>query len=93
MVPSIMTYSLINSWQPDKVSEPPFTLNDGIVLFWRTVRDFGRSFADRLPYLLVGLLVFMLFWLLGKLVRSVINKVVVKSHAVDNMLANLVSEL
>ncbi|QKZ11313.1 mechanosensitive ion channel family protein [Spirosoma sp. KUDC1026] len=77
----------------DPVNEPPFTLNDGFVLFWRTVRDFLKGSVERLPYLLVGLFVFLLFWVLGKVVQKVINKVAVQTHAIDNMLANLVSRI
>lgn len=79
--------------QPDKVNEPPFTFNDGIILFWRTVRDFVKSSVERLPYIIVGLVVFLLFWLLGKAVRNIINKVAVQTHSIDDMLANLVSRI
>ena len=78
---------------PNPVSEPPFTLSDGVTLFWRTVRDFAKGTFERLPYLLVGVLVFVLFWLLGKVLRKIINQVAVKSHAIDDMLANLVSRI
>lgn len=78
---------------PNPVSEPPFTLSDGVALFWRTVRDFAKGTFERLPYLLVGMLVFVLFWLLGKLLRKIINQVAVKSHAIDDMLANLISRI
>lgn len=79
--------------QPDKVNEPPFTFNDGIILFWRTVRDFVKSSVERLPYIIVGLVVFLLFWLLGKAVRNIINKVAVQTHSIDDMLANLISRI
>jgi small-conductance mechanosensitive channel len=79
--------------QPQKVVEPPFTIDDGIVLFWRTIRDFAKGTAVRLPYLLVGALVFLFFWLLGKLLRSVISKVAVRAHAIDEMLANLIGRI
>lgn len=78
---------------PNPVSDPPFTLSDGVALFWRTVRDFAKGTFERLPYLLVGMLVFVLFWLLGKLLRKIINQVAVKSHAIDDMLANLISRI
>lgn len=79
--------------QPGRLTEPPFTLSDGATLFWRTVRDFGKGTAERLPYIIVGTLVFVFFWLLGKLVKKIINKVAVQSHAIDDMLANLVSRI
>ncbi|QJW91532.1 mechanosensitive ion channel family protein [Spirosoma taeanense] len=84
---------LLTYLQPPRVNEPPFTFNDGVILFWRTVKDFAKGFAERLPYLIVGVGVFVLFWLLGKLLKSVINRVAVRSHAIDDMLANLVSRI
>ncbi|GAB2567292.1 mechanosensitive ion channel family protein [Spirosoma areae] len=79
--------------QPGRLTEPPFTLSDGATLFWRTVRDFGKGTAERLPYIIVGTLVFVFFWMLGKLVKKIINKVAVQSHAIDDTLANLVSRI
>ncbi|QJD80915.1 mechanosensitive ion channel family protein [Spirosoma rhododendri] len=79
--------------QPDKVNTPPFTINDGIVLFWRTVRGFLKDSVERLPYLIVGVVVFLVFWLLGKGVRKIINKVAVQTHSIDDMLANLISRI
>lgn len=48
---------------------------------------------QRLPYIIVGAVVFLLFWLLAKGVRKVINKVAVQSHSIDDTLANLVNRL
>jgi len=62
-------------------------------LFWHTIRNFLKTAAERLPYLLVGAIVFILFWLVGKLLAKIINRVAVKTHAVDDMLANLVSRI
>jgi len=73
--------------------DPPFTLNEGATLFWRTARDFLRGMVSRMPYLIVGALVFLAFWLVGKLLKAVINRVFIRSHALDEMLANLVSRL
>ncbi len=84
---------LLRLFQPGAVAEPPFTINDGITLFWRTVRDFGKGAVERLPYLIVGVLVFVFFWLLGKGFKKIINKVAVQSHAIDDMLANLMSRI
>ncbi len=79
--------------QPNRVNQPPFTINDAITLFWRTVRDFMKGSAERLPYLLVGVVVFLAFWLFGKLLKKVINKVAVQTHSIDDMLANLISRI
>ncbi|QKZ13831.1 mechanosensitive ion channel family protein [Spirosoma sp. KUDC1026] len=79
--------------QPPRVNEPPFTFNDGITLFWHTVRDFLKGTVERLPYLIVGAVVFLLFWLLGKGLKKVINKVAVQSHSIDDTLASLISRI
>ncbi len=79
--------------QPTGVNEPPFTFSDGITLFWHTVRDFMKGTIERLPYLIVGAFVFLLFWLLGKGIKKVINKVAVQSHSIDDTLASLVSRV
>ena len=79
--------------QADPVVTPPFTLSDGVTLFWRTIRYFARYSFQRLPYLLVGSLVFVLFWLLAKLVRNLVVKLATQSDKVDYMLADLVGRL
>lgn len=79
--------------QPAGVNEPPFTFSDGITLFWHTVRDFTKGSIERLPYIIVGAFVFLLFWLLGKGVKKIINKVAVQSHSIDDTLASLVSRV
>ena len=84
---------LLSFFQPGGVNEPPFTFNDGLTLFWRTVRDFMKGMAERLPYLLVGVFVFMLFWLLSKLIKKAINNVARRSDAINNMLANLIGRI
>ncbi|GAB4020748.1 mechanosensitive ion channel family protein [Spirosoma migulaei] len=79
--------------QPPRVNEPPFTVNDALILFWHTVRDFMKGTVERLPYLIVGAVVFMLFWLLGKGIKKLINKVAVQSHSINDTLASLVSRI
>ena len=86
-------YCLLLLLQPPRVNEPPFTINDALILFWHTVRDFMKGTVERLPYLIVGAVVFMLFWLLGKGIKKVINKVAVQSHSIDDTLASLVSRI
>lgn len=41
----------------------------------------------------MGGVVFLFFWLLGKLLRNIISKVAVRSHAIDDMLANLIGRI
>ena len=64
-----------------------------LTLFWRTVRDFLKGAVERLPYILIGIFIFFLFWLLAKLVRKIITNVAVRSHAIDDMLADLVARI
>ncbi|WP_332369350.1 hypothetical protein [Spirosoma telluris] len=84
---------LLTSWQPDRVNEPPFTINDALILFWRTVRDFMKGMVERLPYLLVGVFVFILFWIAGRLLQRVITNLTKRTHGIDDMLANLASRI
>ena len=79
--------------QAQKVNEPPFTFHEAITLFWHTVRDFAKGFAAHLPYLIVGVLVFVAFWLLSGLVQKIIVRVANKSNAIDGTLADLISRL
>lgn len=88
-----MMLFLWSLFQPSKVNEPPFTINDGITLFLRTVRDFLKGMSARLPYLLVGIVVFLLFWLLAKLIKKAINNVAHRSSAINDMLANLIGRI
>ena len=80
-------------FQPERVNQPPFTINDGITLFWGTIRDFLKGTAERLPYLIVGVLVFFFFWLLAKLLKKGINKVAQRSDAINDMLASLIARI
>ncbi|WP_461106515.1 hypothetical protein [Spirosoma koreense] len=50
-----------------------------------------KRMAARLPYLIVGVFVFLLFWLLGKGIKKHINRVAVQRYSIDDTQANLVS--
>ena len=43
---------------------------------WASVKDMGNGFAERLPYIVVALLVFAAFWTVGSGVRSVTQRAV-----------------
>ena len=79
--------------QPERVNQPPFTLNDGITLFWGTIRDFLKGTAERLPYIIVGVLVYFFFWIVSRLLKKGINKVAKRSESINNMLASLISRI
>ncbi|WP_338874674.1 mechanosensitive ion channel family protein [Spirosoma sp. SC4-14] len=83
--------TLLTFLQPGGLNEPPFTINDALTLFWRTVRSFLKGTVSHLPYLLVGIVVFLFFWLLAKLLRKLIAKVA--AHTIDSSLANLLSRI
>lgn len=86
-------FLLSTIWQPSKVDQPPFTINDGITLFWGTIRDFLKGTAERLPYIIVGILIYILFMIISKLVKKGINNVAQRSGSINNMLANLISRI
>ena len=83
---------LLTLWQP-KVNQPPFTVSDGINLFWGTVRDFLKGFAERLPYIIVGVLIYILFLILSKLIKKGINKIARQSDSINDTLASLISRI
>ncbi len=84
---------LLASWQPSKVNQSPFTVSDGIALFWGTVRDFLKGFAERLPYIIVGVLIYILFLILSKLLKKGINNIARRSNSINDTLASLVSRI
>ncbi len=84
---------LLTLWQPPKVNQPPFTLSDGISLFWGTVRDFLKGFAERLPYIIVGVLIYVLFLILSKLLKKGINNIARRSDSINDNLASLISRI
>ncbi|MBC7571120.1 MAG: hypothetical protein H7319_15485 [Spirosoma sp.] len=79
---------LLVRWQPSKVNQPPFTVSDGIALFWGTVRDFLKGFAERLPYIIVGVLIYILFLILSKLLKKGINNIARRSNSINDTLAS-----
>ena len=85
--------SLWHFFQPDRVNEPPFTINDGITLFWRTIRDFLKGTAERLPYILVGIFIYLLFLVVSRLLKKGINKVARRSDAINDTLASLIGRI
>lgn len=40
--------------------------------FWETLVDWGRAFADRLPHILAGILIIVLFWFVSGITRHTI---------------------
>lgn len=41
----------------------------------QSLQNMAKGFVERMPYLVIGLLVFIIFFFLGKLVRSIVRKV------------------
>ena len=50
-------------------------MNFDISAAWKSVTDMGNDFAARLPYIVVAVVVFALFYIVGKAVRGVMRKV------------------
>lgn len=61
-------------------------------VIWQSVNNILASMVERLPYIVAGILVFGLFWLLGKIIKAVFWKT--SSHTnLDNRLRILFSRL
>lgn len=61
-------------------------------IIWRTLRDIGESFFARLPYIVIGIVVFLLFLLLARLAKRLIWTVGDRT-SLDDHLADLVGRL
>lgn len=61
-------------------------------VIWQSVNNILASIVERLPYIVAGILVFGLFWLLGKIIKAIFWKT--SSHTkLDNRLRILFSRL
>lgn len=67
--------------------------SQGLDLVWKTVRDLFNGFFERLPYLLVGALVFWGFLLLGRLSRRIIRNLADRTDTIDVTLASLLGRI
>lgn len=67
--------------------------NQGFDLVWKTVRDLLAGFFERLPYLLMGVVVFFIFVLLGRLARRIIRNLSDRTDSIDATLASLLGRI
>jgi small-conductance mechanosensitive channel len=74
-------------------ANPVTPWSQGLDLVWKTVRDLFNGFFERLPYLLVGALVFFGFVLLGRLARRIIRNLADRTDTVDATLASLLGRI
>lgn len=59
---------------------------------WTTLRDLGESFLAQLPYIVIGIIVFGVFIIIGRIIKSVIHTAGVRTR-LDVTLADLLGRL
>lgn len=64
--------------------------NAGVI--WQTLRNLGESFLGQLPYILIGLAVFGVFLVAGRVTRSLIGAAGERTR-LDTTLAELLGRL
>lgn len=50
---------------------PPRDFDTGVV--WRTLRDLGESFLSQLPYIVIGVIVFGVFLIVARIVKTAVH--------------------
>ncbi|WP_345265386.1 mechanosensitive ion channel family protein [Nibrella viscosa] len=66
---------------------------EGLKTIWQAFREMGESVLERLPYVGVGVIVFFLFLLISRPIRSVVRNLGTRIHALDVSLADLLGKL
>ena len=61
-------------------------------IIWRTFIDLGESLLTRLPYVIVGIIVFIIFFILASISKKVLRRMGERTR-LDVMLAYLLSRL
>lgn len=71
-----------------------FLQNDSSVnIVWRTLNNIAEGFLARTPYIIIGLIVFGIFWLIGRVIRKIISTAGARSTRIDDTLAELLGRL
>jgi small conductance mechanosensitive channel len=78
-----------NSNIPSRILEDSTKIKD---VTWQSINDILTTIIERLPYLLAGFLVFVIFWLLSKVIKSIFWTTSGKTR-LDNRLRILFSRL
>lgn len=60
---------------------------------WATIIRLLNAFLERLPYILIGIIVFFLFWAFAGAIRRLIHGIAKRSARIDDTLADLLGRL
>lgn len=71
-------------------SPVPRQFDPGIV--WRTISDLGNSFLSQLPYIILGVIVFVIFLIVARIVKRLVHAAGERTR-VDNTLADLLGRI
>lgn len=71
-------------------SPAPRQFDPGIV--WRTISDLGNSFLSQLPYIILGVIVFVIFLIVARIVKRLVHAAGERTR-VDNTLADLLGRI
>jgi small conductance mechanosensitive channel len=82
--------SHLSFFQPSPAAQPPPEFSVGVV--WRTLMQLGESLLERMPYVVLGLVLFGCFWLMARLSKRLLLKAGERTH-LDVMLADLLGRL
>ena len=78
-----------NSNTPKQIVENVWVIQD---VMWKSINNILASIVERLPYILAGFLVLLLFWFLSKIIKAIFWKA--SNHTkLDNRLRILISRL
>lgn len=86
---SVFTMLLQNSNTSSRIVEGAWTIKD---VAWQSINNILASIIERLPYIVAGILVLLIFWLLSKVVRGIFWSAS-KRTKLDNRLRILFSRL
>ena len=62
-------------------------------IIWNSIARLVSAFLRQLPFIIVGIIVFFLFWYFARIVRRVIHGLAARSPHVDDMLADLLGRI
>ena len=62
-------------------------------VIWSSVSSIFNAFLGRLPYIITGIIVFLLFWFFAGAVRRIVQSIATRSARIDDTLADLLGRI
>jgi len=81
---------MILLWQQPTPAARPREFDTGVV--WQTLRNLGEGFLAQLPYIVIGIVVFGVFLIVARIVKSIVHAAGARTR-LDVMLADLLGRL